>query len=166
MYFISNEIFIKGSVLFFKINHFLKQILFFQGNLNVIKCHCCFFHVLTFEDEFTLPKWNILSKCCYSILERIFHLGRVCWSWKKWNNLSGPLHPPKLMSICVNLIVSIYFFVNLLHSPGVWLFGNWHLFDTFNLNHLSPSQGYFCLYARKHLLMPKFGTFMNLAQEL
>ena len=28
----------------------------------------------------------------------------------------------KLTSICVNLIMWIYFFVNLLHSPGVWLF--------------------------------------------
>ena len=56
-----------------------------------------------------------------------------------------------------------YFFVNLLHSLFVWLFDIWHLFWTiwhlfdnltsfwhfdfsFNLNHLSPSQGYFsCL---------------------
>ena len=35
----------------------------------------------------------------------------------------------KLTSICVNLIMSIYFFVNLLHSPDVWLFDIWHLFD-------------------------------------
>ena len=35
----------------------------------------------------------------------------------------------KLTSICVNLIMSIYFFVNLLHSPCVWLFDIWHLFD-------------------------------------
>ena len=35
----------------------------------------------------------------------------------------------KLMSICVNLIVSINFFVNLLHSLGVWFFDIWHLFD-------------------------------------
>ena len=73
----------------------------------------------------------------------------------------------KLTSICVNLIMSIYLFVNLLHSLCVWLFDIWHLsdiwhlfdiwrlfdiltsfwhFDIFlNLNHLSPSQGYFCL---------------------
>ena len=31
--------------------------------------------------------------------------------------------------ICVNLIMSIYYFVNLLHSPCVWLFDIWHLFD-------------------------------------
>ena len=40
----------------------------------------------------------------------------------------------KLTSICVNLIMSIYFFVNLLHSPYVWLFDifltTWHLFDS------------------------------------
>ena len=35
----------------------------------------------------------------------------------------------KLTSICVNLIMWIYFFVNLLHSPCVWLFDIWHLFD-------------------------------------
>ena len=35
----------------------------------------------------------------------------------------------KLTSICVNLIMSIYFFVNLLHSTCVWLFDIWHLFD-------------------------------------
>ena len=35
----------------------------------------------------------------------------------------------KLTSICVNLIMWIYFFVNLLHSLCVWLFDIWHLFD-------------------------------------
>ena len=53
----------------------------------------------------------------------------------------------KLTSICVNLIMWIYFFVNLLHSLCVSLFDIWHLFDIltsfwhfdifFNLNHLS-----------------------------
>ena len=33
----------------------------------------------------------------------------------------------KLISICVNLIISLYFFVNLLHSLVVWLFDTWHL---------------------------------------
>ena len=35
----------------------------------------------------------------------------------------------KLTSICVNLIMWISFFVNLLHSPCVWLFDILHLFD-------------------------------------
>ena len=35
----------------------------------------------------------------------------------------------KLVWIRVNLIMSIHFFVNLLHSPCVWLFEIWHLFD-------------------------------------
>ena len=35
----------------------------------------------------------------------------------------------KLTSICVNLIMSLYFFVNLFHSLCVWLFDIWHLFD-------------------------------------
>ena len=35
----------------------------------------------------------------------------------------------ELMSMCVNLIISINFFMNLLHSLDVWLFGIWHLFD-------------------------------------
>ena len=35
----------------------------------------------------------------------------------------------KLTLICVNLIMSIYFFMNLLHSLCVWHFDIWHLFD-------------------------------------
>ena len=35
----------------------------------------------------------------------------------------------KLTSICVNLIMSIYFFVKLLHSLCVWLFDTLRLFD-------------------------------------
>ena len=34
----------------------------------------------------------------------------------------------KLMSICVNLIMSIYFLWTF-HSPGIWFFDNRHLFD-------------------------------------
>ena len=55
----------------------------------------------------------------------------------------------KLMSISVNLMMSIYFFVNLLHSIIVWHLTSfwkfdifWH-FDTYNLNHHSPLQDYF-----------------------
>ena len=43
----------------------------------------------------------------------------------------------KLMSIFVNLIMSIYFFVNLLHSPDVWLFDIWHLFDNLTFWHIT-----------------------------
>ena len=43
----------------------------------------------------------------------------------------------KLTSICVNLIMSIYFFVNLLHSPDVWLFDIWHLFDNLTFWHIT-----------------------------
>ena len=47
-------------------------------------------YVLTFQDQQTVPQWNILSNCLNSIgfslvrisRERIFHCGRVCWSWK------------------------------------------------------------------------------------
>ena len=35
----------------------------------------------------------------------------------------------KLTSLCVNLLVSSFFFVNLLPSPAVWLFVIWHLSD-------------------------------------
>ena len=46
------------------------------------------------------------------------------------------------VNMCELRIMSIYcFFVNLLHSPCVWLFDILTYF--FNLNHLSPSQGYF-----------------------
>ena len=48
----------------------------------------------------------------------------------------------KLTSISVNLIVSIYFFVNLLHSPGVWFFDIWHLFDNLtSFWHLTYNMG-------------------------
>ena len=49
----------------------------------------------------------------------------------------------KLMSICVNLIMSIYFLWTF-HSPGIWFFDNRHLFDkltSFDIllpNHLCP----------------------------
>ena len=55
----------------------------------------------------------------------------------------------KLPSISVNLILSIYFFVNPLHSPSVFwyltCFDNLMSFDTLThyLNHLSLSQGFF-----------------------
>ena len=39
----------------------------------------------------------------------------------------------KLTSICVNLIMSIYIFVNLLHSPCVWLFDNLTSFWQLNI---------------------------------
>ena len=56
-----------------------------------------------------------------------------------------------LTSLC-----QFIYFVNLLHSLCVWFFDIWHLFDnltsfwhfdiSFNLNHLSPSQGYFLIF--------------------
>ena len=40
-------------------------------------------YVMVFQDQHTLPKWNILSLLCTSKqLDRIFHFVRVCWSWK------------------------------------------------------------------------------------
>ena len=52
------------------------------------------------------------------------------------------------MSISEPHYVNLFFFVNLLHSPGVCFFDIWHLFDNFTsfdilthyLNHLSLSQ--------------------------
>ena len=40
-------------------------------------------YVMVFQDKHILTKWNTLSNCLlvYS-RERIFHFGRVCWSWK------------------------------------------------------------------------------------
>ena len=34
-------------------------------------------------------------------------------------------------------LMSIYFFVNLLHSPDVWLFDIWHLFDNLTFWHIT-----------------------------
>ena len=47
-------------------------------------------YVLAFQDQHNLPKWNILSLLVWTReksiefkqLDRIFHFGRVCWSWK------------------------------------------------------------------------------------
>ena len=40
-------------------------------------------YVMVFQDQHTLTKWNILSNCLLiHSRERIFHFGRVCWSWK------------------------------------------------------------------------------------
>ena len=47
-------------------------------------------YVLDFQDYYTFTKWNILSDqikyiaCSLAHIwaERIFHFGRVCWSWK------------------------------------------------------------------------------------
>ena len=67
--------------------------------------------------QFWCPIWSspkTLKMCIESVFEQFW------WS----SYLTS-----KLMSICVNLIMWIYFFVNLLHSPYVWLFDIWHLFD-------------------------------------
>ena len=37
---------------------------------------------VSFQDQHTLPKWNILSELKI-FFERIFHFGRVCRSWKE-----------------------------------------------------------------------------------
>ena len=40
-------------------------------------------YVMIFQDKHILTKWNILSNCLLvHSRERIFHFGRVCWSWK------------------------------------------------------------------------------------
>ena len=96
------------------------------------------------------------SKCAWKVFLNNFgdlHMWRQNWHQYMWT------------SLC-----QFIFFVNLLHSLCVWLFDTWHLFDNLtsfwqldvfltheqcawamghihlthlNLNHLSPSQGYF-----------------------
>ena len=40
-------------------------------------------YVMVFQDKHMLTKWNILSNCLLvHSRERIFHFGRVCFSWK------------------------------------------------------------------------------------
>ena len=66
----------------------------------------------------------------------------------------------KLTSICVSLIMWIYFFVNLLQSLCVWLFDIWHLFDiltSFLTYHLGPSQGHFWWLKCRSFQGPKVG---------
>ena len=43
--------------------------------------------VLVLKEYFT--EYFTLGGCAGP--ERIFHLGRVCWSWKKWNIFPGPV---------------------------------------------------------------------------
>ena len=54
----------------------------------------------------------------------------------------------KLISVCVNLMW-IHFFVNLLHSPCVWLFDIWHLFD--NLTSFWQLYIFFDIWAMGHV---------------
>ena len=61
----------------------------------------------------------------------------------------------KLMSICVNLIMSI-FFLWTFHSPGIWFFNNRHLFDNLTsfdilLPHYSWEQGWWGIWAMWHV---------------
>ena len=55
----------------------------------------------------------------------------------------------KLTSVSVNLIMSIYFFCKLLHSPCVWLFDIWHLFD--NLTSFWQLDIFFDIWAMGHM---------------
>ena len=74
-----------------------------------------------------------------------------CQTWRSPNLFKNTFYPhfegfwspsyvtSKLTSIFVNLIMSIYFFVNLLHSPCVWLLTydifltTWHLLTAWHL---------------------------------
>ena len=81
--------------------------------------------VHTYWRQFWRHKWWSL-KTLKMFIETIF--GQFWW----------PSHlTSKLTSICVNLIMSIYFCVNLLHSPDIWLFDIWHLFDNLTFWHIT-----------------------------
>ena len=78
-------------------------------------------YVMVFQDQHTLTKWNILSNCLLvHSRERIFHFGRVCWSWKTityiqterarpWTqNFSGQyIRASKPLYICFNYLLMI-----------------------------------------------------------
>ena len=59
----------------------------------------------------------------------------------------------KLTSICVNLTVSFYFLCNLRHSPDVWPFDIWHLFD--NLTSFPPK---FIIFLKNWFILKKKTT--------
>ena len=76
---------------------------------------------------------------------KVIKIDQKYFLWTFWGFLVTILYDVK---IDVNFCEPHYFnlfFVNLLHSPGVWIFDIWHLFDnltSFNilthyLNHLS-----------------------------
>ena len=94
--------------------------------------------VYTYWHQFLCHIWwwpKTLKMCIESVFEQFW-----------WHSYLTS----KLTSISFNLIVWIFFFVNLLHSLCVWLFDILHLFGIltsfwhfdifFNLNHLGPSQ--------------------------
>ena len=53
-----------------------------KWNILFQSCYCCLLRLLAFQDQHTLPKWNILSNLQQQHWERIFHFGKVYWSWK------------------------------------------------------------------------------------
>ena len=51
--------------IFLTINLFEDQHTLPKWNILSQSCYCCLFYVLAFQDQHTLPKWNILSQSCY-----------------------------------------------------------------------------------------------------
>ena len=54
---------------------------------SVKSCYCCLFYVLAFQDQHTLPKWNILSQNCYCCLFYVLAF-QDQHTLPKWNILS------------------------------------------------------------------------------
>ena len=54
--------------IFLTINLFEDQHTLPKWNILSQSCYCCLFYVLAFQDQHTLPKWNILSQSCYCCL--------------------------------------------------------------------------------------------------
>ena len=51
--------------IFLTINLFEDQHTLPKWNILSQSCYCCLFYVLAFQDQHTLPKWNILPQSCY-----------------------------------------------------------------------------------------------------
>ena len=73
--------------IFLTINLFEDQHTLPKWNILSQSCYCCLFYVLAFQDQHTLPKWNILSQSCYCCLFYVLAF-QDQHTLPKWNILS------------------------------------------------------------------------------
>ena len=125
-----------GSVLFFKVNQFFKQIIHFWGKDIKLSKRCQISKSQTSQlwrrftqkinshndvHTYWCQFWCQISRWPKLVTNTFYlHFEGFWWSWYVMS---------KLMSISVNHIMSINFFVNLLHSLPVCFLDIWHLFD-------------------------------------
>ena len=83
--------------IFLTINLFEDQHTLPKWNILSQSCYCCLFYVLAFQDQHTLPKWNILSQSCYCSLFYVLAF-QDQHTLPKWNILSHTLSKWNILS--------------------------------------------------------------------